>query len=335
MFSYGLLPREKNYRRRHLWRSLWRRPWLAGLVLLALLSGAAAFAMSGQSPGGPVRVREVANIVRLQTANDAERAAQPGDELLAGGRLWTGPGSLARLDLGMRGFIRLRSETTVELLESAGAFRLQLERGRLFASLAGTGLTIETDSGVIVALESFAEVRLEAGRLTVNCLGGGCRVQTVSADVTLGPLESATLSGEGALTRRPLPAKAVAQFIADNPDSVNLINWLTALPAATATPTASATHTRTHTATLARPVIIVTVYRTPTPTASATATRRFRPPSATATLTETPTATPTDTSIPDITDPPTETPTSEATPTDTPISTATATETPEPPTEAP
>lgn len=306
---------------------------------------------------GSVTLAEVVRVVETRVSAGAPFAlAGAGQTLKAGAQIRTGQDSTARLDLDEGGFIRLASNTlvTVAMLPSAKddpLIRLRLAAGKIWVSLDGGGMEVETPSGVGALRGSYAEFEYwpatsnnPAGDLmVVRCLEGMCGMQGPAVTLMiLGNLELATLTTNGQPpSRAALGLAAMDEFVQNNPESAGLTLTLTApgpvtsvtptaTGSATPSPTSSATATKSPTATPTKtvsPASTVTRTRTsmPTATISSTPVVSFTP-TPTVTSTRTPpvslTPTPTVTISPTRTGTTAHTATPSATPTLTPLATA-------------
>lgn len=289
---------------------------------------------------GQVTVAEVQNDVTAR-GSSAEPfvAAAAGYRLGEGGEAKTGNDSKARLDFSDGTILRLGPNTafvvqTVAASENGSLLtRLKMEVGKIWISLTGGALDVETPVGVASVRGSFAVITYELHDpvapnddvLIVDCIEGQCHIQGINTDQDFGSLERAIITGAGQVTFAKLTSSAVDEFLANNPESTRVVLTLTAA-AVTATPTPTETLTPSQTPTITKtPTLTPTRTRTPRPTSTNT-----RPPP-TVTRTITPTRTRTSTSTPSRTPTltPTRTNTATSTPTrtNTPTSTATATAT--------
>jgi hypothetical protein len=210
----------------------------------------------------------------------AERPLEPvslGFQLNEGGQVQTGESSRARLDFSNGSIVRLAANASFTL-QSVGTddgqltTRLQLAFGKLWVSLTGGEIQVETPVGVASVRGSFAVMQYDAvnNLLRLDCLEGSCTARSAQGVQQLGNLERLVLNPEGSLKEK-LTAQDVLQFVQDNPESGRLVATLTAAPPATDTPAP------TGTATLA-PTTTPSSTRTPTattPPASATVTPTF------------------------------------------------------------
>ncbi|MBF8281811.1 MAG: cell surface receptor IPT/TIG domain protein [Anaerolineales bacterium] len=255
-------------------------------------------------------VSEIANDVEAK-ASEAESFAQAGNGTVvnAGGQVRTGDASKARLDFSGGSIIRLAANSTfsVQQVETANGgllARLKLEVGKIWVSLSGGAVEVETPVGVASVRGSFAIIAYDPGDpndpsddvLILDCLEGECGFKNDSVDEELGNLEGLVLTGGTQIEHIILTGTDVENFLNDNPEGQKIKATLTAAaPAVAETPTETqAPPTPTDTATLT-PLPTDTSTSAPTDTSTPT---RVRPrststgtPTPTGTITLTPTAT--------------------------------------------
>jgi len=243
----------------------------------------------------------------------------------AGSDVRTGDESSSRLDFDDGTIIRLSANTTIHIQNINPASdpikKLQLAFGKLYISLTGGVLEVETPAGVATVRGSFAIVQYLPGNpatpnsdlVVLDCLEGACLAQNEVVDARLGNLERIAFNRAGQV-QTILTAGDVQAFVQDNPESGRVVATLTAAPPATETPTPE------DTLTLTPPPPPPTDTPSPSPTASP------EPPTATRvppTLTRSPAVLPTNTLPPTASATASATATLEATrpvPTDTPAS---------------
>lgn len=269
---------------------------------------------------GQVTVAEVQNDVTAR-GSSAEPfvAAAAGYQLGEGGEAKTGNDSKARLDFSDGTVLRLGPNTsfvvqTITPSENGSLLtRLKMAVGKIWISLTGGALDVETPVGVASVRGSFAVITYELHDpvapnddvLIFDCIEGQCHIQGINTDQDFGSLERVIITGAGQVTLAKLTGSAVDEFLANNPESTRVVLTLTAA-AVTATPTPTETLTPSQTPTITKTATPVPS-RTRTPRPTSTNTR----PSPTTTRTITPTRT--RTSTPTITPTRTNTPTSTAT----------------------
>ncbi len=230
------------------------------------------------------RLTELVNSVETRANVVSEFApAQPGDSVPEGAQIRTGPEARALLDYGSGTRIRLDANTLVTLQPLAGnaaapTLRMRLVFGKLWITLGpGSQFEAETAIGKATAAGKYAELQYSVGesatatdddKLLIRCLDGDCTFANV---VHLAGMQQLIITGGGLTILGPaaLPASALDDFLANNPENV----------AVAQRPSATATTVRTATATASpAPSATASPTRTATPSATATAT-----PSATAT----------------------------------------------------
>lgn len=298
--------------------------------LYVLLTAALLLAACGAPPTGapftPTTTRDPASATVSEVVNDVKARPAPDASLEpvddgfvfgAGGQVQTGEASKARLDLSDGSILRL-AESSSFVLEAAApsegglVTRLQLTFGKIWVSLTGGAVEVETPVGVAAVRGSFAVFEYDPGDpddptddvLVVGCLEGSCSAHNDTVDEQLGNLEQITLTHGGQEVERvTLTGAAVQEFLQNNPEVAEaIVATLTAAPPATDTPAPALADTDTPTPTLASaadtPVDTSTstpahtATRTPRPTLRFTLTPSHTPTStATSTFTPSPTAT--------------------------------------------
>ena len=262
------------------------------------------------TPTGAViaALSELLNDVQMRASGTQNfSAAVEGQDLFADDQVRTGRDSRARVDFADRSIVRLDQSSLLTIkapVANTDAFsRALLALGKVWVSVFGGSVEIETPVGVASVRGSFAIVDFNRARntLTVGCIEGDCRIRTSGRTIQLGNLERVTTNASGqTIERAALTAQDVNAFIAENPEATVVARTLTAAPTQTFTalPTATATFIPTQTDT---PV--------PSPTIMPTATETISP-----------SAVPSDTPVPPSPRPPRE-------PTDTPVASSTFTPT--------
>ena len=254
---------------------------VVGLLLAACGSPATPAAPEPVTPANPrsAAVNEIINIVEARPSSAETFApATIGFTVGTGGQVQTGVESKARLDFSDGSIVRLAPTSSFILQgfatsDGQSVRHLQLLFGKIWASLLGGALEIETPVGVATVRGSFAVFQYAPGDpgdpdddlLVVDCLEGSCAAGNATGIVQLGNLERLALNNKGSL-KQTLTAADVGDFLRNNPESLGLAATLTAAPPATDTPPPPAA-TPTHTATAAPP----TETSPPPPTATATA----------------------------------------------------------------
>ncbi|MCS6911118.1 MAG: FecR domain-containing protein, partial [Anaerolineales bacterium] len=190
------------------------------------------------------------------TAAEALVPVSVGFTLRPSGEVQTGEASRARLDLSDGTLVRLGALTSfvlqdVTLGESDNVFlKLKMAFGKIWVSLTGGELEVETPLGVAAVRGSFAIIQYlsndpnnpEDDVLVLDCLEGSCRAVSPIVSAQLGNLERIVIGSQSTL-RQPLTEVDVQNFIKENPESARLAATLTAAPTGTATATPTATPT--------------------------------------------------------------------------------------------
>jgi len=220
-------------------------------------------------------------------------AASDGEQVSEQAEVRTGSDSQARLDFGDGAVVRLGQNTWVGITELGAAAnssltRLDFKAGQLSISLAEGKLAAQTLLGEASVQGSYAVFQYDPGRdptiqddvLTVQCIEGACAYYNNSDPVLLGNLQQLIVSNRGQVLTGPtdLPPGALADFLANNPQSTAVLLTLTAArPTATMSPTLTPT-TPTPPPTIGLPFATDTATlpasETLTPSASPTHTRR-------------------------------------------------------------
>src|SRR5574341_1622997 len=228
---------------------------------------------------GQVTVAEVQNDVTARGSGaESFVAAAVGYRLGEGGEAKTGNDSKARLDFRSGTILRLGPNTsfvvqTVAPSENGSLLtRLKMAVGKIWISLTGGALDVETPLGVASVRGSFAVITYELHDpvapnddvLIFDCIEGQCHILGINTDEDLGNLQRVIITGAGQVTFAKLTSSAVDEFLAKNPESTRVILTLTA---AAASPTPTPTNTLP-------PSLTPTITRTPTPVPTRTRTPR-------------------------------------------------------------
>ncbi|MGQ0604241.1 MAG: FecR domain-containing protein [Anaerolineales bacterium] len=218
------------------------------------------------------------NVSGRATRADPLAPINLGFQLNTGGQVQTGDESRARLDFTDQSILRLASNSAYTLDEvdtqadGSVVARLQLTFGKLWVSVTGGAVEVETPVGVASVRGSFAVFQYAPGDpddptddlLLIDCLEGSCTAQNSNVNEQLGNLERLVLNSQSSL-RQTLTRDDVLLFLLDNPEGNRLVATLTAAPPATATSTSA-------TKTLVSPTATHTATSSPAPTATGTST---------------------------------------------------------------
>ena len=291
---------------------------LALTLLLAACRPASptAIPFTSTPPAQPTSARtatlnEIEKLVEFRLSEaEAFGLAVGGQKLCTGAQVRTGAASTARIDFDQGTVSRLAPNTlfTVAALptgKNEPVARLRLTAGKIWVTVAGGGVEVETPAGVAAIRGSFAEFEYWPGDpnnpaddvMVVRCLEGVCGVLGKNAKlIVLGNLELVTLTiNNQPASRAQLGPEAVAEFIRNNPESAGLAPTLTAAaqpsPTVSATPFAPNTRTATPTRTATRKPTTATPIKTNTPWVATTWTKSLAP-SLTVSRTSTPSLTP-------------------------------------------
>lgn len=208
-----------------------------------------------QSPEAGVRTASIGEIVNVVEARESAEGTfaqvENGLVLEVGGQLRTGTGSRTRVDFSEGAIVRLGENSFLAIDANTGAggdpfTSFSLEVGRLWVSLTGGSLEVNTPIGVATVRGSYAFFEYTPGDpndlgddvLTLKCLEGSCRAENETVDEKLGNLEQIVLTGGGQqFTRDRLGFEAVEDFVNNNPEiGQALVETLIAAPPATDTP---------------------------------------------------------------------------------------------------
>lgn len=240
------------------------RSAMTGLALLAWMAAACGQAATPTSTLPPADPRSATVGELAGTVTGRPAPAEPlapvsiGFQLRSGGEVQTGEASKARLDFSDGAILRLAANSSFALQSVTPAAdgsvtgRVRLELGRLWVSLFGGELQVETPVGVASVRGSFAVFTYQPGDpstldddlLMVDCLEGACAAENDVVDEQLGNLERVVLSRRASL-RQTLTQQDVLNFLQENPESGRLVATLTAAPPATETPTRTPSATAT------------------------------------------------------------------------------------------
>jgi len=176
-----------------------------------------------------VTLGEVTASVALRLPGAAEfEAAAVGAEVPAGGQVQTGVDGQARLDFADGTHLRLAANTLFGLpaaQATPGRTRVQLPVGKLWASLLGSTLDVETPSGFASLTGAFAIFEYLPGDpatptddiVSLSCLTGVCTLQNATVNEQLSDLEQVILTGSTQVVRLTLDQSALTDFREKNP----------------------------------------------------------------------------------------------------------------------
>jgi len=198
------------------------------------------------APPGAATLSEIVNLVEAARPSENEFArVDNGFVLNNGGQVRTANESRVRLDLTSSTIIRLGQNSLFKMEEltpggEGPLVRVKLEFGRLWVSLAGGSVEVETPVGSASVRGSFGVIEYDPSLdvLTLSCLEGTCNAENDTVKEQLGNLEQVRLTRGGQdVTRTQLTLDEVKAFTDVNPDQgPSLLSTLLAAPPPSATP---------------------------------------------------------------------------------------------------
>lgn len=227
MFTHSRLRHVRNTPRRG---APWQR--LSAALGLALVVLAAC-----EPPPTPLTrtatVREVTNVVMARAASDAELAAAgEGFVVGSGGQVQTEAEARAKLVLNDGIIIRLAPDTLLANDSPSTQWKFRLESGKVWISLFGGALVMDTPLGSITIFGNSVEFEFAVNDpattaddvLTIQCLQGSCRFQDGRSDIQLNDLEQLVVTNNGeSVSRLELASKQLEEFIANNPETAGIL----------------------------------------------------------------------------------------------------------------
>ena len=247
-------------------------------------------------PARTASVGEVINLVTARAAGEGEfTAVNDGYVFASGGQIQTGVDSRAKLVLNDGSIIRLAPVTLLANDSPQAQWKFKLENGKVWLSLVGGALILETRLGTVTLFGNSIEFDYQPGdpanpsddTFVIQCLQGFCRFQNEQSDIQLYDLEQLVVTNNGGTVNRlKLSSAQLDEFIENNPETAGILASLKLLaPKVTGTAVVEQLPTLSFAALSpgdASPA--------PTHTPTRTPTRRF-PAAASPFLTFTPTAT--------------------------------------------
>jgi ferric-dicitrate binding protein FerR (iron transport regulator) len=141
----------------------------------------------GRGPSPAVEVARVVIGAVTATSRDGSgrRDARPGDAVMSGETIATGPQGLAALSVSGGGELRMNSATTLRL---AAVRQFDLGAGQVYLDSGGAAaLAVETPAGVVRDIGTRFEIKVEGTRVRVRVRDGAVRLQTDGLEVDAGP----------------------------------------------------------------------------------------------------------------------------------------------------
>ncbi len=181
-------------------------------------------------------IREVTNVVMARAAGDAELAAAgEGFVVGSGGQVQTEDEARAKLVLNDGIIIRLASNTWLTNDSLPTQWKFKLESGKVWISLFGGALVMDTPLGSITVFGNSVEFEFAVGDpnttaddvLTIQCLQGSCRFRDGRSDIQLNDLEQLVIANNGeSVSRLELASAQLEEFIANNPETAGILAGL-------------------------------------------------------------------------------------------------------------
>jgi LysM repeat protein len=167
-----------------------------------------------------------------------------GFQIKIGGEVRTGAEARARLDFSDESIVRLSANSSYTLQAVSTAddgsvlARIKLTAGRIWVSLFGGELEVETPLGVASVRGSFAVFTYNPGDpndpnddvLVIDCIEGQCGVRSPNINEQMSNMERLVLGGNQTTLRFTLTGQDVQDFLNENPESQRVVATLTAAP---------------------------------------------------------------------------------------------------------
>src|SRR3990172_6468616 len=156
-------------------------------------------------------VREVINLVSARAAGEGEfTPVNDGYIFASGGQIQTGIDSRAKLVLNDGIIIRLAPVTRLTNDSPQAQWKFKLENGKVWLSLFGGALILETRLGSVTVFGNSVEFEYQPGDpadladdvFIIQCLQGSCRFQNERADLQLNDLEQIVITNTGDTVNR-------------------------------------------------------------------------------------------------------------------------------------
>ncbi len=278
-------------------------PSLLGFISIILLTFTACG--TKPTPAATPMLAETATLsdlqgeVGLKNPGEAEfSAAASGNILQVEGQVQTGADGRVRLDLSTGTIVRVAPDSLFTLVSNQpekGNFitKLSLLAGKIWITLSGGQMEVETPSGVASVRGSYMTVWVDpdTSDVWVSCLEGWCQAGNSTSSIDLLASEGTILYNfdpNGTVPPPPpmlryLSEQDIDDFVTNNPEVQNVMDSIAATASALPTLTATPTETPIPPTETSTPTI------TQTPTSTATFTPTFRPwPTSTYTSTNVP-----------------------------------------------
>jgi hypothetical protein len=181
-------------------------------------------------------VREAANTVTARAAGEAEfTAVNDGYLLASGGQILTEVDARAKLVLNDGIIIRLAPITLLTNNSSETQWKFRLENGKIWLSLFGGAVVVETGLGTVTMFGNSVEFEYHPGDpanpaddvFVIQCLQGTCRFQDGRSDIQLNDLEQLVVANNGdTVNRLQLSSSQLDEFIDNNPETAGILAGL-------------------------------------------------------------------------------------------------------------
>jgi hypothetical protein len=178
-------------------------------------------------------VGEVINLVTARAAGEGEfTAVNDGYLFASGGQIQTGVDSRAKLVLNDGSIIRLAPVTLLANDSPQAQWKFKLENGKVWLSLVGGALILETRLGTVTLFGNSIEFDYQPGdpanpsddTFVIQCLQGFCRFQNEQSDIQLYDLEQLVVTNNGGTVNRlKLSSAQLDEFIENNPETAGIL----------------------------------------------------------------------------------------------------------------
>jgi hypothetical protein len=209
-------------------------------LLAPALALALAVLTACEPPATPLprsaTVGDVVNVVTARAGGESEFVAVSDGYLVAdGGEIKTDVDARAKLILNDGIIIRMAPVTHLINDSPAGQWKFKLPNGKIWISLFGGALILETPLGSVTVFGNSVEFEYQPGDsadladdvFIIQCLQGSCHFQNGRADLQLNDLEQIMITHNGdTVNRLKLSSAQLDEFIANNPETAGILAGL-------------------------------------------------------------------------------------------------------------